>query len=74
MTQAEKGPWSLLAEGRRETRYRPGQMIYLQGTEAREFYYLLEGSARSYISSPEGSELILTLHHTGDLMASVPCK
>lgn len=68
MIQAEKGLWALLAEGRRETRYSPGQMIYLQGTEAREFYYLSEGSARSYISSPEGSELVLALHHAGDLM------
>lgn len=68
MAQTEKGPWALLAEGRREKRYTPGQMIYLQGTEAREFYYLLEGSARSYISSPEGSELVLALHRAGDLM------
>lgn len=68
MAQVEKGPWALLAEGRRETTYNPGQMIYLQGTEARDFYYLAEGTVRSYISSPEGSELVLALHHAGDLM------
>ena len=68
MPQTEKSPWAPLAEGRQESNYAPGQMIYLQGTEAGEFYYLLEGPARSYISSPEGSELILALHHSGDLM------
>lgn len=60
--------WVPLAEGRQAKSYAPGQLIYLQGTEAGEFYYLLEGTARSYISSPEGSELILTLHRAGDLM------
>lgn len=60
--------WTPLAEGRQAKRYAPGQMIYLQGTEAGEFYYLLEGTARSYISSPEGTELVLTVHHGGDLM------
>ena len=60
--------WSPLAEGRRAKSYSPGQMIYLQGTEAHEFYYLLEGTARSYISSPGGAVLVLTLHRAGDLM------
>ncbi len=68
MPQFEERSWAPLAVGRRETSYTPGQIIYLQGTEAKEFYYLLEGSARSYISSPEGSELVLTLHRPGDLM------
>lgn len=60
--------WAPLAQGRRVKSYAPGQHIYLQGGEADEFYYLLEGTARSYISSPEGSELVLTLHQTGALM------
>lgn len=60
--------WSPLAEGRQARSYAPGQMIYLQDTEAREFYYLLEGTARSYISSPGGAELVLTQHRAGDLM------
>ena len=60
--------WAPLGEGRQVKRYSPGQMIYLQGTEATEFYYLLEGTAQSYISSPEGAELVLTRHQAGDLM------
>ncbi len=68
MATEKQDIWAPLAEGRQAKSYSPGQMIYLQGTEAREFYYLLEGTARSYISSPEGSELVLTRHQTGDLM------
>lgn len=64
----ENSIWVPLAEGRPRKRYAPGQMIYLQDTEAREFYYLLEGTARSYISSPGGAELVLTQHRAGDLM------
>ncbi len=68
MAEEQYNIWVPLAEGRRVKTYTPGQLIYLQGTTAHEFYYLLEGTARSYISSPGGSELVLTLHHAGDLM------
>lgn len=57
-----------LAEGRHPRRYQPGQVIYLQGSIADEFYYLLRGTARSFISSQSGGERILAIHHTGDLM------
>jgi len=43
-------------------------MIYLQGTHPDYFYYLLSGSARSFISSPDGGERVLTIHRAGDLM------
>ena len=57
-----------LAEGRHPRRYQPGQVIYLQDSPADEFYYLVRGTARSYISSQAGGERILTIHHAGDLM------
>ena len=60
--------FSPLAEGRIPRHYTAGQVIYLQGTSANEFYYLINGTVRSYISSPSGGERILTIHHTGDLM------
>lgn len=60
--------FSPLAENRIVRRYSPGQVIYLQGTPAHEFYYLVRGTAKSYISSPNGGERILTFHHSGDLM------
>ena len=37
--------WDVLAEGRHPRRYRPGQLIYLQGTQPDHFYYLLSGTA-----------------------------
>ena len=46
--------WAPLAEGQTPRIYAPGQLIYLQGTEADVFYYLLSGKARSYISSASG--------------------
>lgn len=60
--------FSLLAEGRLPKQYRANQVIYLQDSPADEFYYLLQGTARSYISSPDGGERSLTLHQAGDLM------
>lgn len=57
-----------LAEGRRPRHCRAGQVLYLQGSVADEFYYLVSGTARSYISSPAGGERSLTIHHAGDLM------
>ncbi len=57
-----------LAEGRHPRHYQPGQVIYLQDSPADEFYYLVRGKARSYISSQAGGERILTIHHAGDLM------
>lgn len=60
--------WQPLAQGQTPRTYAPGQMIYLQGTEPTEFYYLLSGAARSFLSSPEGEERVLTLHRGGSLM------
>ena len=60
--------WSPLAERQTPRIFFPGQLIYLQGTEAQEFYYILSGSVRCFISSAEGDERILTLHHSGDLI------
>lgn len=60
--------FAALAEGRHPRKYQAGQVIYLQGTSADEFYYLAQGQVRSYISSQSGGERILTIHRTGDLM------
>lgn len=60
--------WAPLAEGTAPRSYHAGQLIYLQGTEPVEFYYLVRGRVRSFISSPEGGERALTIHNAGDLM------
>lgn len=60
--------WQPLAQGKRPRVYAPGQMIYLQGEQPQEFFYLLSGTARSFLSSPEGEERVLALHRGGSLM------
>lgn len=60
--------WSPLAEGQHPQVYAPGQFIYLQGTQADTFFYLVSGTARSFISSESGGERVLTVHRIGDLM------
>ena len=60
--------WDALAEGRIPRRYRAGQMVYLQGTLPEQFYYLISGSVRSFISTGDGGERVLTVHRSGDLM------
>jgi len=60
--------WFPLAEGTAPRLYHAGQLIYLQGTNPTEFYYLQRGRVRSFLSSPAGGERELTIHQTGDLM------
>ena len=60
--------WALLAEGQPPQLYQPGQLIYLQDTQAEQFYYIQRGTVKCFLSSEEGEERTLTLHHTGDLI------
>ncbi len=60
--------WSPLAEGQAVLPYSPGQLIYLQDTEAQVFYYIVSGTVRCFLSAPTGEERTLTLHHAGDLI------
>ena len=64
----ETSIWAPLAEGLLPQRREPGQLIYLQDTEAREFYYILSGTVKCFLSSPDGDERTLTLHHGGELI------
>ena len=65
---AAKDRWAPLAEGRRVQVYVPGQMIYLQDTEASQFYYILSGTVKCFISSSGGDERTLTHHRAGELI------
>lgn len=60
--------WRPLAEGRTAQTYAPGQLIYLQDTEALQFYYILKGTVKCFLSSEDGDERTLTLHYGGDLI------
>lgn len=60
--------WTPLADGQPIQHKEPGELIYLQDTRAECFYYIVSGTAKCFISSPEGEERILTLPHAGELM------
>ncbi len=59
--------WSPFAAHHQALRYRPGQIIYLQGTTAGHFYYLKSGRVKTYSSSEEGAERVLNIYHSGSL-------
>lgn len=63
-----KSTWSPLADGQPIQSREPGQIIYLQDTRADRFYYIVSGTVKCFISSPDGDERILTLLHGGELM------
>ena len=59
--------WLPLIRGRIPQSYAAGQMIYLQDTEAEQFYYLLHGKVKTFISSAGGNERTLTVYGPGSL-------
>jgi len=60
--------WAPFADGRQPVVYEQDQIIYLQGTVATRFYYILRGKAKAFISSEDGNERILTVYRAGNLM------
>ena len=63
-----RNAWTPLADGQPTQHKEPGQLIYLQDTRAECFYYIVSGTVKCFISSPEGEERILTLPHAGELI------
>lgn len=59
--------WAPFAAGRQPQRVEPGRMIYLQGSPATHFYYIRQGSVKTFLSSRDGGEQILKIYHTGDI-------
>lgn len=49
------------------TRYDAGQLIYLQDSTANSIYYLRSGRVKSFISSEDGTEKLLTVYQAGSL-------
>ena len=63
-----RNTWTPLADCQPTQHKEPGQLIYLQDTLAECFYYIVSGTVKCFISSPEGDERILTLPHAGELI------
>lgn len=61
------GIWEAVAAQRPSVRCFPGQLIYLQDTEAVCFYFLKSGRVRSFIQSEDGAERFLNVYKAGSL-------
>lgn len=59
--------WRPLEQNRPALRYKAGQLIYLQDTTADSFYYLKSGRVKTFISSEDGTEKVLTVYQAGNL-------
>ncbi len=59
--------WKPLAKGQMPRVYEAGQFIYWQDTIATEFYYIVSGKAKCFLSAHSGAERTLTVHQTGEL-------
>lgn len=59
--------WAHFAKVGHSVHYAAGQLIYLQDTFASCFYYLRSGRVKTFISSEDGSEKILTIYQVGNL-------
>lgn len=62
-----KDIWAPFAQHYASVRYAPNQMIYLQDSPADCFYYLKSGEVRTFISSEDGTEKVLTIYRQGNL-------
>jgi CRP/FNR family transcriptional regulator len=47
---------------------RRDSLLYIQGDGARCFYYIVSGEIKTFISSENGEERILTVYRTGDIL------
>lgn len=59
--------WAPFAQHYDASSYAPSQMIYFQESQADCFYYLKSGRVKTFISSEDGSEKVLTVYQAGNL-------
>lgn len=62
-----KDIWAPFAQHYASVRYAANQMIYFQDSQADCFYYLKSGEVRTFISSEDGTEKVLTIYRKGNL-------
>ena len=59
--------WNPFAQHYAAAHYNQNQMIYFQESHADCFYYLKQGRVKTFISSEDGSEKVLTIYREGNL-------
>ncbi len=59
--------WDVLEKSHTSHSYPKNKMIYWQGAAAAEFYYLINGSVKIFLSSESGMEKTLTVLESGSI-------
>ncbi len=60
--------WQPFAKAGLVRRYPRGKLLYAQGETAECFYYLRAGRIKTYLSSTDGNERLLTVYKQGDIL------
>ncbi len=60
--------WAPFANAGRIRTYSKNKILYAQGDAADCFYYLVSGKIKTFISSTDGNERLLTVYKKGDIL------
>ena len=63
-----KDVWLPFASAGAVREYQKNKLLYSQGDRADCFYYILSGRIKTYISSSDGNEHLLTIYKRGDIL------
>lgn len=60
--------WQPFLQAGQPRSYSKGKILYSQGDHADCFYYIVSGQVRTFISSTDGNERLLTIYRQGDIL------
>lgn len=63
-----KDVWLSFADAGQVLTYQKGRLLYNQGDTPDCFYYLVSGRIKTFISSTDGNERLLTIYKKGDIL------
>lgn len=66
-----KEEFAQLHSERKEVTFKPGEIIFKQGTALTHFACFREGMAKEYFERPEGSNILINIIHSGQLCGSM---
>jgi CRP-like cAMP-binding protein len=61
-----------LTDNRISRKYKKKEMIYLEGQQQSEMFFVKSGQVKTYKTNQDGKELILAFHNAGDFFGYVP--
>lgn len=66
--EMSKDVWKPFSSAGQVRNYPKGKLLYAQGEAADCFYYLLSGRIKTFLSSTDGNERLLTVYKQGDIL------